>query len=146
MLWWCGKTMNKNPYISNLWPFDLIWHVKFGCPTSFGTSNGKRFLDSLSHSRNEIIYYINNYEWNTMWAFMIFSRVRVTSYLHTWEEHRCYGYINCAFVRVICKESTQMWNGLVFHCMTAWKCKISFLVSCLVRCAHELGLFSTEYQ
>ena len=48
------------------------------------------------------------HQWNTRWAF---AR-KHDNYLHTWKDHRCYGYI---ITRTFHNKELLKWNGLIFH-------------------------------
>ena len=86
---------------------------------------------------------------------LIFSPVKITSYLHMWKYHCCYGFI---INRAFHTKKLLKWNGLVLHwCLyNNWNITwplgdTKFLFSCwknisLIHCAHLWNIFKEKFR
>ena len=89
--------------------FSKSWNYRSCLKSSAISAFWKTHKCNLSEKNHVISYLLYKHRWNTKWAFPrklhIFSHEdNMLLYLHTWRDHRCYGYIiNRAF------ESKLIW-------------------------------------
>ena len=82
---------------SNWSPTLVLFHVQKFCWKLQSPKREKKYF-----------YYINTNEipGKLSRENMISSHVKITCYLHTWKDHRCYGYI---INRAFCREKWMVW-------------------------------------